>query len=146
MLKETLLKGIGIHHGDLLHIGKEIVEILLDKGLIKLLFATDSFAMGLNMPTKTVVFQSVKKFDGKEMRYLLSSEYTQMSGRAGRRGLDDKGKVISFYSEERDIPSVDELVDMLGKKGENLESKFKLSYNILFNALGSEVVQLKNIM
>lgn len=98
LLKDTLLKGIGVHHGDLLHIGKEIVEILLQKGLIKLLFATDSFAMGLNMPTKTVVFNGTRKFDGKEMRYLLSSEYTQMSGRAGRRGLDDRGRVIAFYS------------------------------------------------
>ena len=97
MLKDTLMKGIGVHHGDLLHIGKEIVEILLQKGLIKLLFATDSFAMGLNMPTKTVVFNGTRKFDGKSMRNLLSSEYTQMSGRAGRRGLDDRGKVISFY-------------------------------------------------
>lgn len=97
LLKDTLLKGIGVHHGDLLHIAKEIVEILLQKGLIKLLFATDSFAMGLNMPTKTVIFNGTRKFDGKEMRYLFSSEYTQMSGRAGRRGLDDRGRVISFY-------------------------------------------------
>lgn len=98
MLREILIKGFGIHHGDLLHIGKEIVEMLLQRGLIKMLFATDSFAMGLNMPTKTVVFNGIKKFDGKEMRYLLSSEYTQMSGRAGRRGLDDRGKVIAFFS------------------------------------------------
>lgn len=114
-LREILLKGIGIHHGDLLHIGKEIVEILLQKGLIKLLFATDSFAMGLNMPTKTVVFHSIKKFDGKELRYLLSSEYTQMAGRAGRRGLDDRGKVITFFAEERDIPDDQQLFEILSK-------------------------------
>lgn len=145
-LREILLKGIGIHHGDLLHIGKEVVEILLQKGLIKLLFATDSFAMGLNMPTKTVVFHSIKKFDGKELRYLLSSEYTQMAGRAGRRGLDSKGKVITFFAEERDIPEGHNLFEILDKKGESLESKFKLSYNILFNALGSQVVELEEIM
>jgi superfamily II RNA helicase len=69
-----------------------------------------------------------------------------MSGRAGRRGLDSKGKVISFFAEERDIPTPDELVDMLGKKGESLKSKFKLSYSILFNALGSQVVELEDIM
>lgn len=145
-LREILMKGIGIHHGDLLHIGKEVVEILLQKGLIKLLFATDSFAMGLNMPTKTVVFHSIKKFDGKELRFLLSSEYTQMAGRAGRRGLDEKGKVITFIAEQRDIPEEKDLMNILNKQGESLESKFKLSYNILFNALGSQVVELEDIM
>src|SRR3990167_8962048 len=85
-LKDIMLKGIGIHHGDLLPLGKEIVEILLQRNLIKLLFATDSFAMGLNMPTKTVVFNGLRKHDGTEFRDLLGSEYTQMSGRAGRRG------------------------------------------------------------
>lgn len=97
MLEDFLLRGIGIHHGDLLHIGKEIVEMLLQRGLIKLLFATDSFAMGLNMPTKTVVFNGISKHDGTEFRNLKPSEYTQMAGRAGRRGLDDRGKVISFF-------------------------------------------------
>ena len=146
MLRDILMKGIGIHHGDLLHIGKEIVEILLQKGLVKVLFATDSFAMGLNMPTKTVVFNGIKKFDGKEMRYLLSSEYTQMSGRAGRRGLDDKGKVIAFFSNERDLPKPIDYETMTGTKGESLKSKFKMSYSILFNALSSQVVELDEIM
>ena len=70
-LKEIMLRGIGIHHGDLLPLGKEIVEILLQKNLIKLLFATDSFAMGLNMPTKTVIFNGICKHDGFEFRRLL---------------------------------------------------------------------------
>ena len=91
-----------MHHGDQMSIGKEIVEILQQLGLVKLLFATDSFAMGLKMPTKCVVFSSLKKHDGKSLRYLESSEYTQMAGRAGRRGLDDSGKVVSlFYNENR---------------------------------------------
>lgn len=146
MLKNVLLKGIGIHHGDLLHIGKEVVEILLQKGLVKMLFATDSFAMGLNMPTKTVVFNGIKKFDGKELRYLLGSEYTQMSGRAGRRGLDDRGKVIAFFTMERDLPTPIEYEEMCGSKGESLKSKFKMSYSILFNALSSQIVELEDIM
>lgn len=96
-LKDIMCRGIGIHHGDLLPLGKEIVEILLQRNLIKLLFATDSFAMGLNMPTKTVIFNGLRKHDGTEFRDLLGSEYTQMSGRAGRRGLDDKGMVLAFF-------------------------------------------------
>ena len=75
-LKDIMCKGIGIHHGDLLPLGKEIVEILLQRGLIKLLFATDSFAMGLNMPTKTVIFNGLRKHDGTDFRDLLGSEYT----------------------------------------------------------------------
>lgn len=70
-LKEIMMRGIGIHHGDLLPLGKEIVEILLQRNLIKLLFATDSFAMGLNMPTKTVIFNGLQKHDGTSFRDLL---------------------------------------------------------------------------
>jgi superfamily II RNA helicase len=102
-LKEIMCRGIGIHHGDLLPLGKEIVEILLQRNLIKLLFATDSFAMGLNMPTKTVIFNGLRKHDGTEFRNLLGSEYTQMSGRAGRRGLDEKGMVLSFFHRRFDL-------------------------------------------
>jgi len=95
-LKDILLRGIAVHHGDLLPIAKEVVEILFADGLIKVLFATETFAMGVNMPAKSVVFCGLRKNDGKDFRYLKSSEYTQMSGRAGRRGLDDKGNVVLF--------------------------------------------------
>ena len=81
---------IGIHHGGLLPILKETIEILFGEGLIKALFATETFAMGLNMPARTVVFTNAQKFDGKDMRWITSGEYIQMSGRAGRRGLDDR--------------------------------------------------------
>lgn len=65
-----LKRGIGIHHGGLLPILKEVIEILFQEGLIKALFATETFSIGLNMPAKTVVFTSVTKFDGKEFRHL----------------------------------------------------------------------------
>lgn len=145
-LKDIMCKGIGIHHGDLLPLGKEIVEILLQRNLIKLLFATDSFAMGLNMPTKTVVFNGLRKHDGTSFRELLGSEYTQMSGRAGRRGLDEKGLVVSFFHQEKDLPQNQILKDMIGSKGESLYSKFKISYSILFNALSSQIIELEEIM
>lgn len=78
-----LRRGIGIHHGGLLPILKETIEILFGEGLLKTLFATETFAMGLNMPARTVLFTSPRKFDGKEMRWITSGEYIQMSGRAG---------------------------------------------------------------
>lgn len=145
-LKEIMMKGIGIHHGDLLPLGKEIVEILLQRNLIKLLFATDSFAMGLNMPTKTVVFNGLRKHDGTSFRNLLGSEYTQMSGRAGRRGLDEKGLVIAFFHQEKDLPLAPDLGNMVMSKGESLKSKFKMSYSILFNSLSSQSIELDDII
>ena len=73
-----LMKGIGIHHGGLLPILKETIEILFGEGLIKALFATETFAMGLNMPARTVMFTSARKFDGKEERWVNSLEiFTQ---------------------------------------------------------------------
>lgn len=89
-----LRRGIGIHHGGLLPILKEVVEILFQAGLVKVLFSTETFSMGLNMPCKTVVFTSVKKWDGENFRIVSGGEYIQMSGRAGRRGLDESGIVI----------------------------------------------------
>merc|ERR1711991_580956 len=89
-----LQKGIGIHHSGLLPLIKEVIEILFQEGLIKCLFATETFAMGLNMPAHTAIFSSVRKFDGKQMRWVSGGEYVQMSGRAGRRGKDERGIVI----------------------------------------------------
>jgi antiviral helicase SKI2 len=86
-------RGIGVHHGGLLPILKEAVEILFSQSVIKVLLATETFAMGVNMPARAVVFNGFRKHDGKGFRDLLSGEYTQMAGRAGRRGLDS----VSFF-------------------------------------------------
>lgn len=99
-----LKRGIGIHHSGMLPVLKETIEILFGEGLLKVLFATETFAMGLNMPAKTVLFTSCRKWDGKETRWITSGEYIQMSGRAGRRGKDDKGIVILMI-DERMSPS-----------------------------------------
>ena len=88
------MRGIGVHHGGLLPIVKEMVEILFARGWIKVLFATETFAMGVNMPARTVVFNDLGKHDGTNKRDLLPGEFTQMAGRAGRRGLDPVGTVI----------------------------------------------------
>ena len=103
-MRDLLSRGIAVHHGGLLPIVKEIVEILFTKGLVKVLFATETFAMGVNAPAKAVVFSSLRKHDGRTFRDLLPGEYTQMSGRAGRRGLDETGMVIIVCSE--DVPDV----------------------------------------
>ena len=97
-----LKTGIGIHHGGLLPIVKEIIEILFQEGWLKALFSTETFSMGLNMPSRTVVFTSVRKFDGEKFRWIGGGEYIQMSGRAGRRGIDDKGICILMFDEKMD--------------------------------------------
>lgn len=89
-----LERGIAVHHSGLLPILKEAVEILFSRSLIRVLFATETFAMGVNMPARTVVFAATRKHDGSGFRSLTPGEYTQMAGRAGRRGRDTSGTVI----------------------------------------------------
>lgn len=86
-----------------------MVELLFSRGLVKVLFATETFAMGVNMPARTVVFSGTRKHDGRNFRDLLAGEYTQMSGRAGRRGLDSTGVVIIVCNEHEppDVSSSD---------------------------------------
>lgn len=74
-LLPLLTKGIGIHHGGLMPIAKEVIEILFQAGLIKVLFTTETFSMGINMPARTVVFTSIEKFDGEEFRFINGGEY-----------------------------------------------------------------------
>merc|ERR1711892_724814 len=132
-----LKRGIGIHHGGLLPILKETIEILFGEGLIKALFATETFAMGLNMPARTVLFTSTQKFDGKDFRFVTSGEYIQMSGRAGRRGLDDKGIVILMVDEKMSPSAGREIVKGMP---DNLNSAFHLTYNMVLNLLRVEEV------
>ena len=130
-----LKRGIGIHHGGLLPILKEVIEILFQEGLLKVLFATETFSIGLNMPAKTVVFTSIRKFDGKDFRWITSGEYIQMSGRAGRRGLDDRGIVIMMLGERMD-PSVAK--SMIKGHADPLNSAFHLEYNMILNMMRVE--------
>ena len=127
-----LKRGIGIHHSGLLPILKETIEILFQEGLIKVLFATETFSIGLNMPAKTVVFTSVRKFDGVSQRWVTPSEFVQMSGRAGRRGLDDRGIVIMMIDEQMEPAIAKEIV-----RGEQdkLNSAFYLGYNMILNLM-----------
>ncbi len=122
-------KGVAYHHSGLIPILKEIVEILFGKGYIKVLFATETFAVGVNMPTKTVVYSEVEKFDNKGRRYLRTDEYLQMSGRAGRRGLDKTGTVILLPT--MDLPDKNVLKGMMTGKSPRIISKFYPSYQFV---------------
>ncbi|KAL0083768.1 rRNA-processing arch domain-containing protein [Phycomyces blakesleeanus] len=136
-LLPLLRRGIGVHHGGLLPIMKETIEVLFQEGLLKVLFATETFSIGLNMPAKTVVFTSVRKYDGKQMRWVTSGEYIQMSGRAGRRGLDERGVVIMMIDEKME-PDVAK--NMVKGESDRMDSAFHLSYNMVLNLLRVEEI------
>lgn len=130
-----LKRGIGIHHSGLLPILKEVIEILFQEGLLKCLFATETFSIGLNMPAKTVVFTGVRKWDGKALRWVSGGEYIQMSGRAGRRGLDDRGIVILMLDEQME-PAIAK--GMVKGEADRLNSAFHLGYNMILNLMRVE--------
>ena len=127
-------KGIAIHHAGIMPVLREMVELLFAKGFVKLLFATETFAVGINMPTKTVVFTDINKFDGNGMRILHSHEFTQMAGRAGRRGIDTVGNVIHLNNLFKNMELTSYKIMMQGKP-QKLVSKFKISYNLLLNLI-----------
>jgi superfamily II RNA helicase len=99
-IRDLICKGIAFHHSGLLPVLKEVIEIIFSKGYIKVLFCTETFAVGINMPTKTAVFLSFTKHDEDGQRLLYTDEYIQMAGRAGRRGLDKVGTVIYLPDRE----------------------------------------------
>ena len=123
--------GIAYHHAGMLPTLKEVVERLFTSGLIQLLFTTETFAVGINMPACSVVFDSLEKFDGIGFRYLKAREYHQMAGRAGRRGIDTIGyvyaQIIPTYADSNEIRSI------VSDKIEPIESQFNLSYSSILN-------------
>lgn len=145
-ITKLLEKGIAVHHSGITPVFREMIEILFGKGYIKLLFATETFAVGINMPTKTVIFSSLTKYDGKSFRFLKSHEYTQMAGRAGRRGLDDKGNVIHLDNIYRDNASTTEMSFIFEGKPETLSSKFKINFNMLLKLLAAKKTEFKEFV
>ncbi|KAG6897960.1 hypothetical protein C0992_008350 [Termitomyces sp. T32_za158] len=153
-MRDLLSRGIGVHHGGLLPLVKELVEILFARGLVKVLFATETFAMvrkwvklgeiGVNMPAKCVVFSGIRKHDGRSFRDILPGEYTQMAGRAGRRGLDPTGTVIIIANDS--LPEQVTLHTMiLGTPGK-LSSQFRLTYNMILNLLRVEALKVEEMI
>lgn len=131
---KLLKKGIAIHHAGILPIFREMIEILLSDGIIKLLLCTETFAVGLNMPVKTTIMSSLDKFSGSHMRFFSSSEYLQMAGRAGRRGHDQIGHVI-HVNDMFELPSIIEYKQILNGSPLTLSSNYDITFNsLLLNA------------
>lgn len=122
-----------------------MVEILFARGLIKVLFATETFAMGVNMPARSVVFNSIRKHDGTQFRVLEPGEYTQMAGRAGRRGLDKVGTVIMCCFGDTP-PPLPILRNMLTGSSTMLRSQFRLTYNMILNLLRVEEMSVESMI
>lgn len=130
-------KGVGVHHSGIIPILKEMVEILYEQKLIKVLIATETFAMGVNMPTRTVIFTQTTKYDGNGTRPLRPEEYGQMAGRAGRRGLDDFGTVIILPEDE--MPSEKEAKDMIMASPQTINSKLDIDYSYILKRLACKI-------
>ncbi|BFZ20866.1 hypothetical protein BsWGS_23905 [Bradybaena similaris] len=142
--EDLLKRGLGVHHSGVLPILKEVVEMLFQKGLVKILFATETFAMGVNMPARTVIFDSIRKHDGINFRNLLPGEYIQMAGRAGRRGLDTTGTVILLC--KGDVPEMAELHQMMLGKPTRLQSQFRLTYTMILNLMRVEQLRVQDMI
>ena len=133
-LMKCLEKGVAYHHSGLLPVFKEIVEILYGKHLVKVLFATETFAVGVNMPTKTVVFTSIEKFSGNDFRYLYTHEYLQMGGRAGRRGIDKEGSVI-LLPNIHELPTSHVMNNLINGNSQTIQSKFTPDYQLILKVM-----------
>jgi ATP-dependent RNA helicase HelY len=131
---EALKRGVSSHHAGMLPLFKEIVEDLFARGLIKVVFATETLSLGINMPAKTVVIESLFKFNGESHELLTPTEYTQLTGRAGRRGIDKVGNGVVLYHPMVTLSQVQRLAR---RESLPLVSSFSLSYNMALNLLRS---------
>lgn len=132
----TLLqRGIAFHHSGIIPQIKEIVELLFSRGLVRLLFCTETFAVGLNMPTKTTLFAGFQKYDDmrEQMRILRTDEYLQMAGRAGRRGKDKEGWAI--YLPDREPLSTIEIRRMMTGSCQALVSRMELGFELILKTM-----------
>ncbi|MDI6813325.1 MAG: DEAD/DEAH box helicase [Desulfitobacteriaceae bacterium] len=130
-LKRLSVKGIAFHHAGLLPGQKVLVEELFQRRLIHVLYCTETFSVGINYPVKSVCFDSLHKFDGRSFRPLANHEFFQMSGRAGRRGIDEVGysfALVDFNYMEKNPPQKFQLNQL-----EPLSSQFRLTYNTVLN-------------
>ena len=139
-ISKLLQKGVAVHHSGVTPVFREMIEILYRKQYIKLLVATETFAIGVNVAIKSVIYTGLKKYDGKGFRFLHSHEYGQGAGRAGRRGKDDKGTIIhltNIYDSRDSMPSASVYRSMLSGKPETLSSKFCIDYKLIVSMLAS---------
>tara|TARA_B110000211_G_scaffold73023_1_gene84821 strand:- start:615 stop:2198 length:1584 start_codon:yes stop_codon:yes gene_type:complete len=135
---KLLKKGIAVHHSGVTPIFREMIELLYSDGLIRLLIATETFAVGINMGIRSVVFTGLTKYDGKGFRFLHSHEYGQASGRSGRRGKDPVGYVFhlnNLFDLRNNNPSFDEYKKMLSCTPQTLASKLSIDYSLLVSLM-----------
>ena len=132
-MRRFILGGAAYHHAGMLPTLKEVVEQLFAAGLVKILFATETFALGVNMPAAAVAFDDVSKFDGVDFRHLRVRDYQPMAGRAGRRGMDVQGPVFALTSGTPDDARA--CAKMVTGTPEPIESRFHLSYATILNLL-----------
>ncbi len=126
----ALTRGVAAHHAGLLPVFKETVEALFTAGLTKVVFATETLALGINMPARSVVLEKLVKWDGQSHAQVTAAEYTQLTGRAGRRGIDVEGHAVVLYSGGLDPVA---LAGLASRRTYPLRSSFAPSYNMAVN-------------
>ena len=131
-LREAWAAGVAAHHAGMLPLFKEIVESLFTQGLVKVVFATETLSLGINMPAKTVVIEDLWKFSGERHELLTPGEYTQLTGRAGRRGIDEIGYAVVLF--QRDVP-FERVAGLASTRTYELRSSFRPSYNMTVNLI-----------
>lgn len=129
---EALQRGIAAHHAGLLPVFKEVIEELYQRKLLKVVFATETLALGINMPARTVVLEQLEKFNGEARVPITAGEYTQLTGRAGRRGIDIEGHSVIVWGDGLDPHSV---VSLASRRSYPLNSSFRPSYNMAVNLI-----------
>ncbi len=127
---EGLERGIAAHHAGMLPTFKEVVEELFVRGLVKAVFATETLALGINMPARTVILEKLVKWNGEQHADITPGEYTQLTGRAGRRGIDIEGHAVVLWQRGMDPGA---LAGLAGTRTYPLRSSFKPSYNMAVN-------------
>ncbi|GAA3772268.1 DEAD/DEAH box helicase [Microbacterium kribbense] len=130
--QDDLERGIAAHHAGLLPAFKEVVEELFQRKLAKVVFATETLALGINMPARTVVLEKLEKFNGEARVPITSGEYTQLTGRAGRRGIDVEGHAVIQWADGMDLPAV---VSLASRRTYPLNSSFRPTYNMAVNLI-----------
>jgi len=139
--REALLRGIAAHHAGLLPVFRHTVEELFTAGLIRAVFATETLALGINMPARTVVLERLVKYNGEQHLPLTPGEYTQLTGRAGRRGIDVEGHAVVLWHPGEETTEPTEVAGLASTRTFPLRSSFAPSYNMtinLVNRVGTE--------
>ena len=130
--RDSLERGVAAHHAGLLPVFKEVVEVLFQQRLVKVVFATETLALGINMPARSVVLEQLEKFNGQARVRITPGEYTQLTGRAGRRGIDVEGHAVLAWTGEA---TPDELASLASRRAHPMHSAFKPTYNMAVNLI-----------